>query len=212
MPQATLKLHSMVSNQSHSVSSFTKTVWRCLSPGAGATAPLRGRSLLGKTAKLHTLQSDCNFSSITLSALLYCKIAYSAILKVKVYFGNFPNLLLGLSRLSPLTISEKVLSRPVCKGREPRQMGEALVVLAPWDRWHRLPHHPTPLYPPPITLPSGWLWPPPVHQTLHRDSSLLQCLIGHTFLVFSQCFLSSHNVNYFGICPGLSPANFLREY
>lgn len=158
MPQVLLKLRSMISNQSHLVSSFTE-VWRCLSPGAGATAHLRGRSLLGKTAKLHTVQSDCNFSSITLSTLIYCKMAYFAIPKVNVHFENFLNLLLGLSQVSPSMISKKALSRLVYKGREAGQMGEALVVLDPWDPRHRIPHPPTPLHPPPITLPSGWLCP-----------------------------------------------------
>lgn len=137
-------------------------------------------------------------------------MAYFAIPKVNVHFENFLNLLLGLSQLSPSMISKKALSRLVYKGSRadgggtcgPGPMGP--MVQAPPSSHPSAPasHHPA----------FRMALPPPIHQTLPRDSSLLQCLIGHTFLVFFECFLSSHNVNYCGICPGLSPATFLWEY
>lgn len=133
-------------------------------------AHLRGGSLLGKTAKLHTWQSDCNFSSITLSPLLYCKMAYFAFLKANAHFGNFPNLGGAPTSGHLSNFQEDIEQICLRGGRTGADGGGGL----PRDPRQRVPHAP----PPCTHLPSPCLWD--ASGLLHfidlppRDSSLLQ--------------------------------------
>lgn len=134
-----------------SYSSINQRVTHCLISSGDAQALQQEQwhiwdvdFLLRKPAQFHRLHSNCKFSSITLSPLLYQRMASFAFLKTNVLFRNFPNLCWGSHELGPSVVSRKASSRPVCKGCGLGLMRKALEL--PQSQPHAVPTAEAPTY------------------------------------------------------------------
>lgn len=110
--------------------------------------------------------------------------------------------MLHLPQVDISIISKKPLSRLVCKGngagwmREAQELSQSQLMMPTAEA----PPSSHPCASTSITLPSV-----PVPCPLSPAS----CTSARALLVSPQCFLSSYNVNYCGICLGLSPLGIL---